>query len=175
MNNSKSELNTFKMAMYPAKGPWQYRWRRFWHNFRQFFYNIHHAWERAAKGYNFLDLCDLDVYYLNLFEESLEAFRLKTDGHPCEFTEEEWNDILKEMIDHFHRAKPNEYEDNPFADEYFRQLGFDRSNWTFEEQEKFERLTQNYYSIDKRNEEERIEHLNKGMDMLKEYFHYLWF
>lgn len=138
MNN---KLNVFKFGFY------EYSWRHPLESIGQFFRNCHYAWQRAIKGYCDWDLWDLDIFYRQLFINSLQDFKERANGYPANMTEEEWNNYLTEMIGHFKKSE----------------------TW-LEKDDEIDKPADDI--IEARKEED--EHLKQGLEMLYDHFNSLW-
>lgn len=88
--------------------------------FKYFFRGFKYAYQRATRGYCDMDTWDLDIYYLNLFKNSLSAFTDLTNG---------WNDTkyetfdeyvtdIKSQIDKIDYVLSDVYEENEYWEEY---------------------------------------------------------
>lgn len=139
MKNLDINLNVFDCAPYKK--------RYIFSHLKYFLKNIKYAWQRATKGYCDRDLWNLDIFYLNLFINTLTNFKKNLHGAPSEFFDKEkenqverWENYLKEMIEHFKNAQ---YDFN----------GPDGEG----------------RSVDFLNQE-----LKKGLDMMYEVFYELW-
>lgn len=110
-------MNIFKNYCYAKRyyifHPWKF--------VSQTFRNIKFAWQRATKGYCDYDYWNIDYYLLKLLPELFDDFRKNLHGHPCSFTEEEWdNFLLKEVIEPLRNAQEEqEVEINEFETEIF--------------------------------------------------------
>ena len=138
MNN---KLNVFKFGFHECS------WRHPFESIGQFFINCYYAWQRATKGYCDWDLWDLDIFYRQLFINSLQDFKERTIGHPANMTEEEWNNYLTEMIEHFKKSETWLEKDDEIND-----------------------------SVDDiiEAQKEKDEHLKQGLEMLYNHFGSLW-
>ena len=90
-------------------------WRHPLFNIKTFFKNIKRAWHRATKGYCDRDCWNINSFYRELMINSLEYFRTHTHTTPFSLNEDEWDNILKEIIFNLKNgregAMPNEWED----------------------------------------------------------------
>lgn len=114
-------MNILKNYPY-AKG---YYLTRPWKIVSQTFRNIKFAWQRITKGYCEYDYWNIDCYLLKLLPELFDDFRRNLHGHPCSFTEEEWdNFLLKEVIEPLRNARDDQnVEINEFEEkihDYFK-------------------------------------------------------
>lgn len=175
-------LNVFKNPYYK----WRYPscWLK---NVRMFFRSFKYAYQRATRGYADSDCWDLDAYYLNLLEGSLNHLADNHWGYPGneEFdTDEKWTAYLKEMAQQFHRAnESNEYYDTPEADKWWEWVQAHPATWKKEDVNGVElsRLNRDKGPYDKSMmEEERLlaylrqKDMECGFDMLKHVYFSLW-
>lgn len=86
--------------------------------------NIKYSVQRIRRGWCDRDTFDIDMWFLNIFPEMLTYFKEKALGYPAyyiydkEMTEDEWDDILDEMIKCFKKAgytKHGRYTDEAVA------------------------------------------------------------
>jgi|LSQX01.2.fsa_nt_gb hypothetical protein len=61
-------------------------------------YELKYAWQRAWRGYDDSMVFDMNDTFIELYREILKDFKENLHGYPGTMTEEEWNDILDEMI-----------------------------------------------------------------------------
>jgi len=76
---------------------WWAHWFTPW-IYKQFFKT---KWQRMARGYADSDTWNLNDYAADVIYHALLHFKKSTHGHPCDLTEESWNDILDKMINGF--------------------------------------------------------------------------
>ena len=69
-----------------------------------YWYDIKRAYQRATKGYSYWDLCDMDHWFKDVILRMLIEFKENTQGFPSDSTEEEWNNILDELIKLFEES-----------------------------------------------------------------------
>ena len=76
-------------------------WRiRYW--VREICWKIHYGFQRMLKGYDNIDTFEMFAKFIERYEKILKDYRKNLTGHPADKTEEEWNDIIDEMIYHLH-------------------------------------------------------------------------
>jgi len=61
-------------------------------------YELKYAWQRVWRGYDDSMVFDMNDTFIELYREILKDFKENLHGYPGTMTEEEWNDILDEMI-----------------------------------------------------------------------------
>ena len=61
-------------------------------------YERKYAWQRSWRGYDDSMVFDMNDTFIELYREILKDFKENLHGYPGTMTEEEWNDILDEMI-----------------------------------------------------------------------------
>jgi hypothetical protein len=61
-------------------------------------YELKYAWQRAWRGYDNSMVFDMNDTFIELYREILKDFKENLHGYPGTMTEEEWNDMLDEMI-----------------------------------------------------------------------------
>lgn len=66
-------------------------------------YELRYAWQRVWRGYDDSMVFNLDYGFVELYREILKDFKENLHGYPGTMTEEEWNDVLDEMIGNLDR------------------------------------------------------------------------
>lgn len=177
-----NKLNVFNNPYY------KWRYPNCWvKNIKMFFHSFKYAYQRVTKGYADCDTFDLDSYYLNIFNGTLNYLADNHWGYPGnkEFdTDEKWTAYLKEMANCFYRAnESNEFYDTPEADKWYEWIKEHPASW---EEAEVNGVKLNQYNraegpYDKSMiEEEKIlsyrreKDMEKGIDMLKRVFFQLW-
>ena len=152
-----------------------YKWRYpscWFKNIRMFIHSIKYAYQRITKGYADCDTFDLDSYYLDIFNGTLNYLADHHWGYPGhdEFdTDEKWTAYLKEMAQKFYQAnESNEYYDTPNQEKWWEWIEENNSN-----------SKDNSYIKDMLNEERflawrREQDMREGLDMMKNVFFSLW-
>uniref|UniRef100_A0A6M3L9K3 Uncharacterized protein n=1 Tax=viral metagenome TaxID=1070528 RepID=A0A6M3L9K3_9ZZZZ len=87
--------------------------------------------QRGKRGWADCDWWGMDYYLVSIILPMLKELKTNQHGHPCEVTEEEWNNILSEIIEGFEAA------DRVLKDEYLDKI---QPGW-FEESLKVVSLT----------------------------------
>lgn len=129
------------------------------------------AWMRCAKGYCYSDIWNFYDWFLCVVPNMLDHLQKNHCGHPSGMTEEEWDNILKEMAQHLRNAD----EDNPlterknqFEEEYLKQFykkPFDRE---------VSEIDKSYFNAEKELNEWRQKEIEKAFDLMKKYFFVMW-
>lgn len=72
-----------------------------------FFHKVKYARDRARKGFCDYDLCDLDVFFVDLIIRALEEHKESALGYPDRkySTFEDWANTIDEGIGHFKKYK----------------------------------------------------------------------
>lgn len=72
-----------------------------------FFNKVKHAKDRARKGFCDYDLCDLDIFFVDLIIRALEEHKEHVNGYPDSKypTFEDWVNAIDEEIGHFKKYK----------------------------------------------------------------------
>lgn len=135
-----------------------------WRFFRQCWYNLCHAWERATRGYSSLDAFETFSFLLEVIPGLLDEIREADFGYPVNMTNEQWHSILKETSECFRNAIE---KDDSFFDEYYKERLKPR-------EEQNEELINSYSEIVEANYIARHESFSKGMKLLEEHFWDLW-
>ena len=151
------ERNVYKVGYFS--------WRHPLHNIRQFFKNIKYGWQRAIKGYCDRDLWNLSDYYEEVLIHSIDAFRVKRHGYPGTITNEEWEQILSEIVQHLKEGRRESHINlwDGVIDETLEK-GEDITDEIMDHYKReYERLT-------KIEDDERL----KGFKLLNKYWNELW-
>jgi hypothetical protein len=67
--------------------------------------------QRLFRGWDDSDLWGLDLTCSEFMIPRLKRFKLVNDGHPSEFTEQEWNDVLDKIINAFELVVKDDKKD----------------------------------------------------------------
>ena len=163
--------------------------------FRKIYYDIKYFIQRGKRGYSNFDLMDMDSYLLDLITNMLKDFKNKKNGFPSNLDEESWNNVLKEIIEHFEKANPSTTDfENPYLNLYYENVINPRYDKVIKPQikniekgkqnfitldmstpEEYKDLEKLYKSVEKEKKEYLQKNLEQGFKMLVEYFHYLWY
>lgn len=66
------------------------------------YWSCRHGFQRMFKGYDSVDTFETFAKFVERYEKILIELRNHHWGHPGDLTEDEWNNILDEMIYHLH-------------------------------------------------------------------------
>ena len=98
-----------------------------------FFRRIKWAWQRATKGYCDYDRWEYYQWMLTVLPNCLEEFKDKIMGHPLEYNEEEWEQMLSEIINDFRFAGQDRDTLNRYYDLFTASIpyvtGKDKTSW----------------------------------------------
>lgn len=84
---------------------------RFFYRPIQFFHNLKYAWQRAIRGYCDRDIWNLDIFYSDLFYQTLNKLADDTNDYPGIEpweTPEKWEEYLREMASLFKSCEKDE-------------------------------------------------------------------
>ena len=163
-----NKLNVFNQYY----SPWKYlsNWTG---NFRLFFRQFKWAYQRITRGYCDADVWDLDSYYLDLFYDTINKLADITHGYPGteEFsTPEAWDSYLRDMAMCFYRAnESNDYYPHPAENEWWEEVSNMKAPWNHHSP-KSEAMCDEAIKLSF----QRVEDMEKGIDMLKHVFFNLW-
>lgn len=114
-------------------------------------WEVCYGFERMFKGYDSVDTFEIFAKFIDRYSKVLKELRNCHYGHPYELTEEEWDNILDDMIYHLHYMK----EDNVIKE--------------------LERLVPNDWSASLKTVGEIMnKHKNEFFKLFSEYFYNLW-
>lgn len=139
-------------------------------------YVIKWAYQRIIRGYADSDCWSLDLFYSNLFAESIDWLRQITmgiPGHDEGTTEEGWDNVLKTMSEKFYRSN----EDNDYYPtdkwEAYRAAKGDKL-FDSDDTPELQALCDAWLDQEHANQEARDRDLADAMDSLKYWFRDLW-
>lgn len=157
-------------------------WHRLvWNHVRDLYYQCKYGFQRMFRGYDDVQVFDLQYKLIEHIYKVLMDFRANCCGHPANYTYEEWLNILDEMILCFKEANPDtcsqqndidydmDFNFTPSTKDGFFELSIVYPTKEDEEKSKLS-LTRN-----KEIEEYQQENLQKGLKMLSEHFYSLWY
>ena len=161
-----NRLNVFNNPYYK----WYYP--QYWYkNIRMFIHSIKYAYQRITKGYANCDTFDLDSYYLDIFNGTLNHLADNHWGYPGndEFPDDEsWTKYLKDMAQKFYNAnETNEAYPTPEADKWWEWIQQHNGR---EDNPYAESMFKEDNEIDKIRDKE----MHEGMKMLDHVFWHLW-
>lgn len=120
--------------------------KRYWiKNLSELRKEIKWAFQRMKYGYSDCDVWNIDDWFLDSIVPMLQQLKENLHGYPSNYTFDEWNDILEQMIFNFTEGNEDISSKKPK----------DFKNWS----------EYNEYIAD---------HLNKGLKLFVENFHNLW-
>ena len=97
--------------------------------FKRITRRIKWAYQRIKYGWCDRDLWNLDCWFLDVIVPMLKRFKEIKHGHPASMTEEQWNNILDEMIMHFENCDENNpVNHNDKWDKYYNLMTKDYQN-----------------------------------------------
>lgn len=64
------------------------------------FEDFKRRWQCFKRGYSQIDVWDIDWWFIRTVKSMLEDFKSVHWGHPTGITDDEWESILEEMINH---------------------------------------------------------------------------
>lgn len=68
--------------------------------FESVFEDFKRSWQCFKRGYSQTDVWNIDWWFVKTVKSMLEDFKNVHWGHPTGVTDDEWESILEEMIDH---------------------------------------------------------------------------
>lgn len=143
--------------------PWKYP-KNLKDNFVAFFKAIRNFYYRGRYGIapNW-DCWDMDTYMLKVFKNGLKTFKEKTCGYPANLTFEEWQNVITHIENLIEIILTDSTE-------------CEKANAIWEKQnEMSEKEFQDlWYDAVKEWEEYRQDCMDELCDLMKEYFHHLW-
>lgn len=72
---------------------------------------LKYKWQRITRGFSDKELWNLDITIAKFIYPRLERLIDYQHGYPAEFTEEEWNEVLKRMIRAFKIISSDDFWD----------------------------------------------------------------
>ena len=134
------------------------------------------AYQRVIRGYADADCWNLDLYYLNLFAESIDWLRQVTmsfPGHDEGSTEEGWDNVLRTMSEKFYRSnEDNDYYPTTKWEEYRAAKG--DQLFSDDETPELQALCNAWLEEEKANAEAREQDLADAFASFVYWFHDLW-
>ena len=139
--------------------------------------------QRITRGFSDYDVYDLDEFYLELFKQSIEHFRVTSHSYPNDMTEEQWGTYLKEIVNHCRLSSIGEYE-NEYTKEYLEKcpVVFENEEETKEGWRKtklkkspeHKELEDAWFKRHEEIEAEAKHHKKRALEMITERFDNLW-
>lgn len=98
----KKEVKTFKDLLEKIWDAITTPFYRIKHKVRDIYWKIRYGFQRMFKGYDVVDTFETFAKFVERYSNILAEYRKKHWGYPGDLTEEEWDDIVDEMIYHLH-------------------------------------------------------------------------
>ena len=96
----------------------EYLWLDICHPFRKvrwwirdIYWQVYYAFERMFKGYDSVDVFELFSTFTERHEKILTQYIKYNCGYPSNMTEDEWDEILTQMLYHLHWMQENNVEE----------------------------------------------------------------
>ena len=67
---------------------------------KNLYYQVKYGFQRMFRGYDDTEVFDMDMVFIDRYLKILKDFRKNHCGYPPSITNEQWDDILDEMIKH---------------------------------------------------------------------------
>ena len=67
---------------------------------KNLYYQVKYGFQRMFRGYDDREVFDIDMVFIDRYLKILKDFRKNHCGYPPSITNEQWDDILDEMIKH---------------------------------------------------------------------------
>ena len=67
---------------------------------KNLYYQVKYGFQRMFRGYDDTELFNMDMTFIDRYSKILKDFREYHHGYPPSITNEQWDDILDEMIKH---------------------------------------------------------------------------
>ena len=77
---------------------------------RDVYWEVRYGFQRMFNGYDFVDTFSTYSKFIDRYSKVIIALRNNHWGYPCNLSEEEWNNILDEMIYHLHYMNEDNVE-----------------------------------------------------------------
>lgn len=75
------------------------------------YWKVRYGFERMFKGYDSVDTFETFAKFIERYSKILKELRDNHFGYPCNLSEEEWDNILDEMIYHLHYMNEHNVEE----------------------------------------------------------------
>ena len=98
----KKEIKTFKDLLEKIWDVITTPFYRIKYKVRDIYWKIRYGFQRMFKGYDAVDTFEIFAKFVERYSKILTEYRKKPWGYPGDLTEEEWDDIVDEMIYHLH-------------------------------------------------------------------------
>lgn len=125
-----------------------------------------HAYQRVTRGWADCDTWNLDGHFANVLAEAVEHLRVNKQGIPIDLTEEQWDGIMKEMVEGFRAYLRSDDTPPEFVRELETSTGW-RKNLGINDRE---------YDWEKINayQKAELDKFHHGMKLFTEHFQSLW-
>ena len=70
---------------------------------KNLYYQVKYGFQRMFRGYDDTEVFNADLTFIDRYLKILKDFRKNHYGYPLSITNEQWDDILDEMINHLNR------------------------------------------------------------------------
>lgn len=124
--------------------------------------------QRGIRGYSDRDVWDVSNWFENTVIPMLEQLQKTKHGYPMDTTEEQWNIILKNMIDYF-KESTERYcsEKNEYTEDYLASL-YENN------QKKCDGIEKEWIRRENEITKYKIEMKNKAFKLFSKHFYNLW-
>lgn len=124
--------------------------------------------QRGIRGYSDRDVWDVSNWFENTVIPMLEQLQKTKHGYPMDTTEEQWDIILKNMIDYF-KESTERYcsEKNEYTEDYLASL-YENN------QKKCDGIEKEWIRRENEITKYRIEMKNKAFKLFSKHFYDLW-
>ena len=78
---------------------------------RDIYWEIRYGFQRMFKGYDYVDTFETHSKFIDRYYKILTDFKKNLHGHPGHMTEEEWNNILDQMLFHLYYMNEDHIEE----------------------------------------------------------------
>lgn len=124
--------------------------------------------QRGIRGYSDRDVWDVRNWFENTVIPMLEQLQKTKHGYPMDTTEEQWDIILKNMIDYF-KESTERYcsEKNEYTEDYLASL-YENN------QKKCDGIEKEWIRRENEITKYKIEMKNKAFKLFSKHFYNLW-
>jgi hypothetical protein len=134
---------------------------------KEMYWEIRYAWQRAWKGYDFCDVCNLDYRFIEKMTLILRDFKenniaLFNDDERGILSEEETDKIIGDMIYYFENS-----DADAMLDPLYERDETSKSRFIYKKKPTFEQIIGCHKKAD--------ENLKEGLGLFTKYFNSLWF
>lgn len=78
---------------------------------RDIYWEIRYGFQRMFKGYDYVDTFGLCDKFIDRYYKILTEYKKNLHGHPVHMTEEEWNNIIDQMLFHLYYMDENHIDE----------------------------------------------------------------